>query len=31
MSLINKEVADFTAQVYHKGEFKAVSKADLLG
>ncbi len=31
MSLINKEVADFTAQVYHKGEFKTVSKADLLG
>lgn len=31
MSLINKEVADFSAQVFHKGEFRTVTKADLLG
>ncbi|MBR5329825.1 MAG: peroxiredoxin [Firmicutes bacterium] len=31
MSLINKEVADFTVQAFQKGEFKTVSKADVLG
>lgn len=31
MSLINKEVNDFTAQAYHKGEFKTVSKSDIMG
>jgi len=31
MSLINKEVADFTVQAYHQGEFKTVTKGDLLG
>ena len=31
MSLINKEVADFTAQAFHNGEFKEVKKEDLLG
>jgi len=31
MSLINKEVSDFTVQAFQKGEFKSVSKADVLG
>ena len=31
MSLINKEVADFKVQAYQNGEFKEVSKADLIG
>ena len=31
MSLINKEIGEFTVQAYHKGTFKAVSKADVLG
>ncbi len=31
MSFINKEVADFTATAYQTGEFKEVSKKDLLG
>ncbi len=31
MSLINKEVADFKVQAYQSGEFKEVSKADVLG
>lgn len=31
MSLINKEVSDFSVQAFHKGEFKTVSKADILG
>lgn len=31
MSLINKEIADFTVQSYHQGVFKTVSKADILG
>ena len=31
MSLINKEVADFTVQAYQNKEFKTVTKADLLG
>lgn len=31
MSLINKEVSDFSVQAFHKGEFKIVSKADILG
>ena len=31
MSMINKEIGDFTVQAYHKGEFSTVSKADVLG
>lgn len=31
MSLINKEVADFTVQAYQTGEFKTVTKADIIG
>ncbi|NLL36415.1 MAG: peroxiredoxin [Fretibacterium sp.] len=31
MSLINKEIADFSVQAFHKGEFKTVKKADVLG
>lgn len=31
MSLINKEVADFSAQAYVNDEFKTITKADILG
>lgn len=31
MSLINKEVNDFSVQSFHNGEFKTVTKADILG
>ena len=31
MSLINKEVSDFTVQAYVNGEFKEVKKEDILG
>lgn len=31
MSLIGKEVSDFTVKAFHNGEFKDVSKADILG
>lgn len=31
MSLINKEIKDFTAQAFVDGEFKTVTKEDLLG
>lgn len=31
MSLINKEIADFTVQAYANGDFKEVSKSDVLG
>ncbi len=31
MSLINKEVSDFNVQAFHNGEFKEVSKKDILG
>lgn len=31
MSLINKEINDFTVQAYQNGEFKTVTKADILG
>lgn len=31
MSLINKEVSDFSVQSYQDGEFKTVTKADILG
>ena len=31
MSLINKEISDFTVQAYHEDAFKEVSKADVLG
>lgn len=31
MSLIGKEVADFSAQAYVGGEFKTITKSDLLG
>lgn len=31
MSIMNREVADFSVQSYHAGEFKNVTKKDLLG
>lgn len=31
MSLINKEISDFTVQAYQNGGFHTVSKADALG
>lgn len=31
MSMINKEVSDFTVQAYQNNEFKTVSKKDILG
>lgn len=31
MSMINKEVADFTVQAYYNDDFKTVKKADILG
>ncbi|MCD8352123.1 MAG: peroxiredoxin [Planctomycetaceae bacterium] len=31
MSMINKEVGDFSVQAYHNDEFKTVSKKDILG
>lgn len=31
MSLINREISDFTVQAYADGEFKSVTKADILG
>ena len=31
MSLINKEIIDFTVQAFHKNEFKTVKKEDILG
>ena len=31
MSLINKEISDFSVQAYTNGEFKTVTKADVLG
>lgn len=31
MSLINKEIADFSVQAYQNGDFKTVSRADVLG
>ena len=31
MSLINKEIGEFTVQAYHEGTFKAISKGDVLG
>jgi len=31
MSMIQKEVADFSVQAYHHNEFKTVSKKDILG
>lgn len=31
MSLINKEVSDFKVESYHNGEFKSVSKEDIMG
>ncbi len=31
MSLINKEIGEFTAQAYHDGRFEEVSKKDVLG
>ena len=30
MSMINKEVSDFSVQAYQNGEFKTVTKADIL-
>ena len=31
MSMINKEVADFSVQAFQDGEFKTVTKDDVLG
>ena len=31
MSLINKEVGEFSVQGFHKGDFVEVSKKDILG
>lgn len=31
MSMINKEVSDFTVQAFHKNAFQTVSKKDILG
>ena len=31
MSLINCEITDFTAQAYQQGDFKTVTKQDVLG
>lgn len=31
MSLIGKEISDFQVQSYHNGEFKTITKKDLLG
>ena len=31
MSLIQKEIADFSAQCYQNNTFRAVTKADVLG
>ena len=31
MSLINKEVSDFSVQAYQNGEFRKVSKSDIIG
>ena len=31
MSLINKEISDFSVMSYHKGAFEKVTKADVLG
>ncbi len=31
MSMIDKEVSEFTAQAYHDEQFKTVTKADILG
>src|SRR5699024_9006408 len=31
MALINKEISDFSVQAYTNGEFKTVTKADVLG
>ena len=31
MSLINKEVSDFSVQAFQNNEFKTVTKADLHG
>ena len=31
MSMINKEVSDFTVQAYQQNEFKTVTKEDILG
>ena len=31
MSMINKEVSDFSLQAYHNNDFKTVSKKDILG
>lgn len=31
MSLINKEIGEFSVQAYHNGEFRTVTKQDVLG
>ncbi len=31
MSFINKEIGEFTAQVYHDGQFEEMSKKNVLG
>ena len=31
MSMINREIADFTVQAFHEGAFRTVSREDVLG
>ncbi|MDR1156746.1 MAG: peroxiredoxin [Oscillospiraceae bacterium] len=31
MSLINREIGDFSVQAFHRGAFKTITKADVLG
>ena len=31
MSLINKEISDFTVEAFHNDDFKTVTKQDVLG
>ena len=31
MSIINKEISDFKTYAFHAGEFKTISKEDILG
>ena len=31
MSIINKEISDFSVQAYHEGSFKTITTADVLG
>ncbi|MDO5043201.1 MAG: redoxin domain-containing protein, partial [Slackia sp.] len=31
MSLINKEISDFSVEAFHQDDFKTVTKSDVLG